>query len=149
VTRRYVFPPHYALLFVGGEIALDRWLPVLRLIPAPWHWSGAAVFALSFFIGAWAFSLFRRNKTGVVPFSESTAVVTAGPYRFTRNPMYLGMAGMLLGIAFYLGSLTPLLGPLVFVLVITYRFIVHEEAHMERAMGAAYLAYKAKVRRWL
>ncbi|MGH8742056.1 MAG: methyltransferase family protein, partial [Burkholderiales bacterium] len=71
------------------------------------------------------------------------------PYRFTRNPMYLGMSGALLGAAVYLGSLTPFVVVPAFMALLADRFIAPEEAFLERAFGQAYLDYKARVRRWL
>jgi protein-S-isoprenylcysteine O-methyltransferase Ste14 len=148
-AKRLIYPPHWTLLLLGVQFALNHWLPVRDVIPEPLRWAGIAVIALAVALGAWAAVLFKRSKTGIVPFSESTAVVESGPYRFTRNPMYVGMALILLGAAILMRSLTPLVAPLALVLIIHYRFIVHEEAHMERALGASYLAFKSRVRRWL
>ena len=72
-----------------------------------------------------------------------------GPYKFTRNPMYLGMAGILLGAAVYMGSITPFVVIPAFMALITERFIVPEEAKLEAAFGGQYLEYKKRVRRWL
>jgi protein-S-isoprenylcysteine O-methyltransferase Ste14 len=85
----------------------------------------------------------------VVPFSDATVLVTAGPYRFTRNPMYLGMAGILAGTAIWLGSITPWLVLPAFMRLIAERFIAPEEAMLERAFGSRYREYCAAVRRWL
>jgi protein-S-isoprenylcysteine O-methyltransferase Ste14 len=147
--KRLIYPPHWTLILLGVEFALAYWLPVEIVIPEPLRWAGIAVIALGVGLGGWAATLFKRNKTGIVPFTESTAVVESGPYRFTRNPMYVGMALILLGAAILMRALTPFIAPLAFVLIIHHRFIVHEEAHMERAMGAPYLAFKSRVRRWL
>jgi protein-S-isoprenylcysteine O-methyltransferase Ste14 len=94
-------------------------------------------------------ALFRRARTGVVPFSEATTLVTGGPYRFTRNPMYLGMAGILVGTAIWLGSVTPWLVLPAFMAIIVERFIAPEEAMLERTFGEHYARYRAAVRRWL
>ena len=94
---------------------------------------------------------FRKARTTVNPLTpqRSSAVVTTGIYRFTRNPMYLGLALMLLGWAVYLVSPWGLLGPLVFAAYITRFQIVPEERALQSRFGAAYTAYRAKVRRWL
>jgi protein-S-isoprenylcysteine O-methyltransferase Ste14 len=147
--KRRIYPPHWTLILLGAEFALHYWLPVRAVIPEPLRWAGIVVIALGVALIGWAAALFKRNKTGIVPFTESTAVVESGPYRFTRNPMYVGMALILLGSAILMRTLTPLAAPLAFVLIIHHRFIVHEEAHMERAMGPPYLAFKSRVRRWL
>jgi protein-S-isoprenylcysteine O-methyltransferase Ste14 len=131
------------------ELALNRWFPILRWSSFSLAAAGVALIGAGLTLILWAAGLFRRTGTGIVPFSESTALVTNGPYRFTRNPMYLGMATILLGAAAVMGSPTPLFGPIAFIAIITTRFIVPEEAHMERAFGASYLELKRRVRRWL
>ena len=94
---------------------------------------------------------FRKAKTTVNPLApnRSTAVVSTGVYRITRNPMYLGMALILLGLALYLASPWALLGPLVFAAFITRFQIQPEERALTARFGAAYTAYCTQVRRWL
>ena len=123
--------------------------PIAQPIREPYRYAGAVLIGLAFVLGFWALALFRRARTGVVPFSEATVLVTGGPYRFTRNPMYVGMAGILVGTAIWLGSLTPWLVLPAFMRIIGERFIAPEEAMLERTFGAAYVEYKAAVRRWL
>jgi protein-S-isoprenylcysteine O-methyltransferase Ste14 len=94
-------------------------------------------------------SLFRRRGTGVVPFSPVTRLVTEGPYRFTRNPMYLGMVVTLAGAAITFGTLSPWLPIPLFAWWINRRFIAQEEVMLEEHFGADYLAFKKRVRRWV
>jgi protein-S-isoprenylcysteine O-methyltransferase Ste14 len=93
--------------------------------------------------------LFRRRGTEVRPFQESSFLVITGPYRFTRNAMYLGMVLILAGIGVLLGSTTPLAVVPMFVVVITRRFIHLEERALSARFGAEYDAYRARVRRWI
>jgi protein-S-isoprenylcysteine O-methyltransferase Ste14 len=92
---------------------------------------------------------FRRSGTEYHPNRPATALVMDGPYRLTRNPMYMGLTllygGIALGAnsAWILGLLVPLL------IVLHYGVIFREEAYLERKFGDAYREYKAKVRRWL
>ena len=83
------------------------------------------------------------------PFEPSTALVEDGPFRFSRNPMHLGMVLVLAGAFILLGSLSPLFVLPAFVWLLHTRFVVREEAHMERHFGDCYLDYKRRVRRWL
>lgn len=95
---------------------------------------------------------FRRAQTTFDPhrIDETSALVTAGPYRFTRNPMYLGLLSVVVGFGLALGQLTPLLvGPLVFVALITMLQIRPEEQMMATLFGAEYDQYRSRVRRWL
>jgi protein-S-isoprenylcysteine O-methyltransferase Ste14 len=105
--------------------------------------------ALSIGLILWAALLFKRAGTNIRPFLPSTALVLSGPYRFTRNPMYLGMAGTLLGAGVFMGSITPFVVIPAFMALITERFIVREEEKLEAAFGREYLDYKARVWRWL
>jgi protein-S-isoprenylcysteine O-methyltransferase Ste14 len=139
----------YLVLSMGAIAVLQFGFPVAQPIGAPYRYAGAVLIALAAALGFWAVILFRRARTGVVPFSEATALVIAGPYRFTRNPMYLGMAGILLGTAVWLGSLTPWLVLPAFMRIIAERFITPEEAMLERAFGRRYVEYCRAVRRWL
>jgi len=91
---------------------------------------------------------FNKAGTAIRPFESSTFLVTDGLYRYTRNPMYLGMVILLIGVATYLGSLTPYIVIPVFFLIIQQCFIKHEEPFLENIFGQEYLDYKDKVRRW-
>jgi protein-S-isoprenylcysteine O-methyltransferase Ste14 len=142
-------PPVYflvALLLMGF---FHRAAPGAHLVVAPYRYAGWVIAALGLVLILWAVFLFRRAGTNIRPYLPSTALVTSGPYRFTRNPMYLGMAGILLGVALYAGSLTPFVVIPGFMALIQERFILREEAKLEAAFGGAYLDYKARVRRWL
>ncbi|HET7131841.1 MAG TPA: isoprenylcysteine carboxylmethyltransferase family protein [Gammaproteobacteria bacterium] len=134
---------------MAAMAVLHYGFPLAQPIVEPYRYAGAVLIALAGAFGAWGVILFRRAGTGVVPFSDATALVTAGPYRFTRNPMYLGMAGILAGTAIWLGSLTPWLVLPAFMRLIAERFIVPEEAMLERTFGEEYARYRTAVRRWL
>jgi protein-S-isoprenylcysteine O-methyltransferase Ste14 len=142
-------PPVYLVLSMGAMAVLHFGFPIAHPVREPYRYAGAVLIVLAVALGLWSVVLFRRARTGVVPFSEATALVTSGPYRLTRNPMYLGMAGILLGTAVWLGSLTPWLLLPAFMRIIAERFIAPEEAMLERAFGSGYLEYCRAVRRWL
>ena len=92
---------------------------------------------------------FVRAGTPVIPFKPTTALVVDGPYRISRNPIYLGMAALYVGLAFLLGILWSLL-LLPFVLIAVDRLIIaREEPYLERKFGQDYVEYKKRVRRWI
>ena len=91
----------------------------------------------------------RRAKTTFSLRKESTALVTQGPYRFSRNPAYLAGGVLYMGIGVAVNALWVVLLLPVPVVVITLTAMRREEAYLERKFGAEYLSYKAKVRRWL
>lgn len=97
----------------------------------------------------WPARLFSLAKTTIKPFSESSSLVTTGPFRLSRNPIYVGMVIVLLGVAIRLGSLTPFAVIPFFVLFINRAFIVHEERMLLDTFGEEYEAYCRGVRRWI
>jgi len=146
------FPP--PLLYAGGFVAgfgAHRLLPV-RLWPEPAALEtvlGWGLLAAGVLLAASAAYLFRRAGTTPNPTKPTTALVIWGPYRFTRNPMYVGLAAVYLGGALLLNDAWPIaLFPVVIALV-RRRVIAREEAYLERKFGDEYRAYKARVRRWI
>ncbi|MGB1090891.1 MAG: methyltransferase family protein [Oceanobacter sp.] len=94
---------------------------------------------------------FLRHHTTINPMApeKSSELVTDGPYRFTRNPMYLGLALLLTALTLYLGNPFALLGPIVFLAYITRFQILPEEQFLLQKFGSSYEDYKSKVRRWI
>jgi protein-S-isoprenylcysteine O-methyltransferase Ste14 len=107
--------------------------------------AGGAALALD---GA-AMVSFRRAHTSVVPMNPTTALVTSGPYRLTRNPMYVGMALLYVALAFAFGVMWALLLLPAVILVIDRFVIAREEPYLERKFGQSYRDYTLRVRRWL
>lgn len=141
-------PLVYVAGFVAG-LALELVVPIGAL-PL-----GVAVPAGLLGAGLWlaldgsAMSLFRQAGTSMVPMRPSTALVTSGPYRVTRNPMYVGMACLYAGVALALGVIWALaLLPVVLVLV-DRLVIAREERYLGAKFGDEYREYKSRVRRWL
>ena len=91
----------------------------------------------------------RRAGTRFETHQPTTRIVAAGPYRFTRNPIYGGMFLVLIALAIGFDSLWPLAALALFYPVIRYGVVAREESYLERKFGAAYLDYKARVRRWV
>jgi protein-S-isoprenylcysteine O-methyltransferase Ste14 len=110
---------------------------------------GLLFIVLGFALAIFSVRAFRRAGTHVVPGEPATALVTAGPYRFTRNPIYIGFVLVYFGLSIVLTSMWVLL-LLIPTLVILQRGVVkREEAYLERKFGDAYRAYKARVPRWV
>ena len=130
-------------------VALHFAVPLARVLGPPLVWIGRAPILVGVVINLIADAEFKRRATTVKPFEQSTALVTAGAFRFTRNPMYLGMVLMLVGVAILLGTGSPFLVVPVFMWLMTVRFIRVEETMLERVFGETFLEYKRRVRRWL
>jgi len=142
-------PPDLLLLSILAMLALHEFAPIVILVRGIWRLAGVAPVMVGVVLNLWADQLFKRAGTAVKPFDPSVALVLTGPFRISRNPMYLGMAFALAGIAVGLGTATPWVVVAAFVWQVTVRFIVPEERKLETSFGEQFLRYKASVRRWL
>lgn len=145
-----VRPPLAWAIAVLAGFALD-WLEPLPFLPEDWPNGllGAVVFVLALALAIWAMDSMTRAGTNVPTNRPSTTIVESGPYRFTRNPIYVGMCGGLIGLGIAFDNLWLVLTLVPFVLVIRYGVVAREEAYLERKFGEPYRGYRQRVRRWL
>ena len=142
------YPPHYLLVLSlcmlltwhFGE-SLPQHLPLIIF--------GLGLIGLGFLLAFNSIARFIRAKTGIVPFSESTTLITDGFYKYTRNPMYVGMNFFLLGLLIILNNPINFTFLVIFFFIVRNLFVIKEEVQMEETFGEDYLTYKGKVRRWL
>jgi len=144
-----VFPPALALavLLVGAGAHFLHPLPLSPRLPA--RVAGALLACTAACIVLTARAAMARAGTNVNPSLPATAIVSDGPFRFTRNPMYLSLCLLNLGIALLWCDLVSVLLTAVLAAVLHYGVIVREERYLERKFGDAYSAYRGRVRRWL
>ena len=142
-------PPVWLVLALSAMWALHMWLPVATWIEWPWSSLGLVVIAASAMLLTACAWRFYRVKTGIRPFTPAHQLVVVGAYRFTRNPMYVGLIGVCLGAAIRLGTASPLFVPPLFFLVLDRRFVRREENFLRQRFGAAFDEYCGRVRRWL
>jgi len=110
---------------------------------------GAVLIVIAFALLLWGAATMLRAKTHVDPYQPTTAIVTNGPFRFTRNPLYVAMTIIYIGVALWLGSTTAYLFlPLVH-LALHFGVVRREERYLEAKFGDEYRAYCARVRRWI
>lgn len=141
------YPPIYFFVSIVLMVTLHYLAPIRQLLSMPFIYAGVPLVLGGICITAVVARAFTRVGTPVVPFEKSTVVVTNGLFRFSRNPMYLGMVTVLVGVALLLGSAAAF-GPIpIFVWLIYNQFIRPEEQFLEELFGEEYLAYKRKVRR--
>jgi protein-S-isoprenylcysteine O-methyltransferase Ste14 len=146
---RKIIPPVYFLLALIVMILLARYAPVSHLIYVPLRIFGGLLILTGFAITASGAYTFKLAGTPIKPFEEPVRLVTDELYRFSRNPMYLGMMIVLVGTWIMLGKLSPVIVIPVFFLIIQEGFIKYEEAFLEEKFGDAYLDYKDRVYRWV
>ena len=142
-------PPILAVALLVAASSLSNLLP-LPAIPIPLHLTiGILVIALGIGTAGTAFAAFKRAGTPVRPGANPTQFVMSGPYRVTRNPMYLGLLAFVIGWFFVTVSPYFLIPPIVFFWMINSRQIPFEERLLVGRFGETYLAYCKRVRRWL
>ena len=111
---------------------------------------GALLIASGVFVNLWTDRIFKRENVDVLPTSPTDRkLITYGPFRLTRNPMYLGMSAILFGVAIALASLPPFLLAVAFAVLMDLSYIRHEEAKLAAQYGDQFAAYRKRTRRWL
>ena len=144
-------PPLIGVVSAGLMYGVATLLPVLELPPSLRVGTALALAVVGASLDVAGLMVFRRAKTTVNPMApqKSSSVVSTGIYRFTRNPMYLGLVFLLLAWAVYLSSAWALLVVPVFMVYITRFQIKPEERILAARFGSAHASYCARVRRWL
>lgn len=147
--RQPLLPPTYFLASLVLIVALGFALPLGQALSGPWRLTGLLAIGLGAWLNLAADRAFRAAATTVKPFETSRVLVTEGVFRLTRNPMYLGMVAILLGVCLLIGALSPFAVCLVFALALRVRFIPVEERMLAETYGERWQAYRARTRRWL
>ena len=142
------YPPHYLLVLSLCMLLTWYFGESLPQNP-PLIIFGLGLIGVGFLLAFNSIARFIKAKTGVVPFSESTTLITEGFYKYTRNPMYVGMISFLLGLLIILNNPINFTFLVIFFFIVRNLFVVKEEVQMEETFGEDYLTYKGKVRRWL
>ena len=142
-------PPTLFLVLIAAIVAVDQFCPVVSFA-APWlAWLGAGLAILGIAVSFTGKRHFQRVGTNVYTFEEPGELVTDGPYRFSRNPMYLGLVVAGIGAALVSATLSALVLAAAFAITVRCWYIAFEENAMRRRFGDAYEAYCRKVGRWV
>ena len=148
-NKKVIFPPTYFLTAILLMAGLKFLLPEMEILTARWSLLGLVPITIGILANLVADKNFHMAETTVRPFEESSTLLTNGIYSVTRNPMYLGMALVLVGIMVLLNNLY-LLGVIVgFIFFISKKIIQVEEKMLAAKFGKDWLQYKKSTRRWL
>ncbi|MEM6650775.1 MAG: isoprenylcysteine carboxylmethyltransferase family protein [Pseudomonadota bacterium] len=110
---------------------------------------GFSLIALAIIVDIWVFVIFKKHQTAIRPDRSASSLVTTGPFRWSRNPIYLGNLLILLGVGIAMGSFWFVPMALVFFVLVQHLSILPEEAHMAARFSEAWEAYQAQTRRWI
>ena len=147
-----ILPP---LIYLGGLILgyAIWWFWPVPIAPGEWSFTiriaGGVAVLLGLWVGLSAVTVFRRIGEDPNPMAPTNALTFEGPYRFTRNPMYVGMALLQVGLALAGNALWPLVALVPVLWIVRTEVIDKEEQYLERKFGQQYRDYKARVRRWI
>jgi len=142
-------PPVIACLLLALSVGLHFLLPQAYRRQFACLICGVMAIAIGLGVMMWAWWLFRKSGTPTRPTHQATALVTSGPFRFSRNPMYLAIVVIMLGLAVWVGSLPMLIAPVGFFAFMSLVFIPYEERRLRETFGDAYLSFAQRVRRWI
>ncbi len=147
--RKILVPPLLLLLSLIGMVAVSRLSSSNIWIQQPFDKAGFAVIAIGVLLPVWAARIFKQRQTNILPYRDPEKIVTEGPFKFSRNPMYLGMLLVLTGAAIKLGNLESFGFVAIFFCVSNWWYIPFEEERMSAVFGEQFDTYKNNVRRWL
>jgi protein-S-isoprenylcysteine O-methyltransferase Ste14 len=143
-------PPVWMLLLLLDAYCVQNTYAWASRVYARSVWLAVVLGVAGIALGVWGERTFHAAGTEVMPASATNKkVVSSGPFRFTRNPMYAGLVLIALGIAFYAGTLPFFAVPVLVFLLCNYAFIPYEEAKMRAQHGDLYTDYLHRVRRWI
>ncbi len=142
-------PPRIAIVLMTISIGLSYFSPPQTLLYIPYELIAGVSIVFGFAVMTWAWLQFRKSDTAVCPTSITSLIVTNGAYRYSQNPMYLGMLTMLAGASLLMGTIPSMFAPVVFFIIIDRVFIPYEEEKLLNDFGDVYSKYQMVTGRWL
>lgn len=144
-----LIPPFLLLLCILFMVAIRNLIVIKEIIPNPINYAGIALIIIGILITIIVRKGFEKVDTEIHTFKNPRKLVTTGLFKFSRNPIYLGFTISLIGVWVLLGTILPIIGILIFIVVTNNYYIPYEEQIMEKVFGNEYKKYKSKVRRWI
>ena len=142
-------PPLIFLTALGSGLLLHWLIPIGSFPSAFCKPLGMGLCLAGIAVGFWGSATMHRAGTNVRPDLPATALVTGGPFRFSRNPLYVALITLYLGITLFCDAVWPLIMLVPVVAFVHWRIVLREERYLETKFGDAYRDYKTRVRRWL
>lgn len=143
------YPPLLLLFAIIIQIVLAYFVRVPFVLDRFWQWGGIVLIILGVMPAIIINFAFRRAETSIIPDATPNAFLTDGLFAYSRNPIYVGMCILLVGVGFLSGNLWTLCVPPIFLFVVYYFWVRLEETTLEAHFGDAYRDYCGRVRRWL
>ena len=147
--RKFPIPPAIPAAGLLSGWLLGKVWPLPLLLPAWTRWIEWPLFVIAPCIAIWAVMTFRRHNTVVDPRGKVVTVVSSGPFRYTRNPMYVSLMLLYIAGALAIGNVWVVILVAPVFLALHYGVIIPEEQYLKAAFGEQYTEYRGRVRRWI
>ncbi len=144
-----LLPPQLLYISMALGIAGNWLFPIIDIIYFPYNLFGIVPLIFGLLISIAGSNLFEKIGTNIKTFNKPDKLVTEGPFKYSRNPMYLGFVIFLFGISTLLGSLLPFIITIIYFIISNLWYIPFEEKAMALEFGDLYLSYKDKTGRWI
>jgi protein-S-isoprenylcysteine O-methyltransferase Ste14 len=144
-----MIPPLLIAISVLLSLISNSYFPIIRLIPPPLNLAGLFVIVISLSFMLFGYFQFLKQHTTLIYGQRPRHLITSGIFSHTRNPLYLSLVLMDIGLAIFLGNLSAFIGPLVLILSLNKFVIPNEEKTLDKLFGEKYGNYKKSVSRWI
>ena len=144
-----IYPPTHFYTYLFISVAFHFLLPVKQIISIPYNFLGFIPAIIGVILNIWTDNLFKKLNTTVKPDQKPSVLIDYGPFKISRNPMYLGMTLILIGAGFLMGSVTAFVGAIFFIAAMEVFFIPDEEKLMREVFDEKFENYRKSVRRWI
>ena len=148
MKRALIVPPLLTVYGLVGQYILHIYLPITATEVLP-LWLGILIILFGLFLVSYILRIFKKEETAIIPNGKPSKLIDHGVFQFSRNPIYLGMAAILIGSALMYGSVSPFIIPPVFMITVNFIWIRYEEKTLLSIFGDDYTTYKKRVRKWI
>lgn len=145
----FIPPPLLLVIAIGISYGISKLIPSFAFANQPLSSLGLVLIILGVGLFVWAVQFFEKHKTTLHPRGKPSRLITEGPYRLTRNPIYLGFFLIALGTALFFANILAIVGPILFFFFISTFIIPFEEETLGRTFGKTYHSYRKRIRRWI
>lgn len=143
-------PPTYFIILLLSSVTFHFILPIFKFVFSPYKYIGILFIVFGIVLNLWTDSLFKKKQTTVKPHEVPNFFIDYGPFKISRHPMYLGMFSILFGTAIFLGSISPLIAPVLFIIIILNACSFQwKRKILKRNLAINMLIIKKRVRRWI
>ncbi len=147
--KKKIMPPDYFWILLILLVITHFLFLKFRFLISPLKWIGIPLILFGIILNLWTDALFKKLKTTVKPHEIPSTLITTGPFKISRHPMYIGMLSILLGASLICGTIVTLVFPIIFIILMEILFIPMEENHLQKQFGEEYFLYKKGTRRWI